>query len=235
MAVRVTVYGEANMKQLARAQRDLDKLKANATKNTSGVKNAFSSMQAGVASFINAYQGVAIAAVAVGAAVYKSVQAYAESEVIQKQLARAVANTGASYAGYDKQLQSIITSTSQMAAVDDELVSQTLTSLIQATGDASTAQKLLGVAMDLSRAKGMDAQKAAILVGKVYNGNVGALKRYGITLKEGATATEALGELQRRYAGYAEDYGKSTAGAADDPATSWGNLRSPSGRSLYRR
>ena len=74
---------------------------------------------------------------------------------------------------------------------------------------------LLGLATDLARAKNMDLGTAAKLVGKVADGNTSALSRYGIIIKKGATATQALGALQQRFAGAAKTYGDSSAGAAD--------------------
>ena len=61
----------------------------------------------------------------------------------------------------------------------------------------------------------MDVAKAGELVGKVAGGNTGILGRYGIKIKEGATATEALGELQEKFSGQAKAYGDTTQGAMD--------------------
>ena len=61
----------------------------------------------------------------------------------------------------------------------------------------------------------MDLEKAATLVGKVADGNTTALKRYGIVLDKGATATQALAAMNAKFAGAAKTYGDSSAGAAE--------------------
>jgi hypothetical protein len=56
------------------------------------------------------------------------------------------------------------------------------TNLYRATQNVGRSQRLLGVTMDIARAKHLDLQRAALLVGKVAEGNTSALTRYGIVL-----------------------------------------------------
>ena len=84
-------------------------------------------------------------------------------------------------------------------ADDDQRAS--LQRLVSVTGDITKALELQRTAMDLARLRGMDLATAGDLIGKVYAGNLGTLSRYGIVLKKGTTATEALAEIQRRAAG----------------------------------
>ena len=176
------------------------------------------------------YTAVAAGAVAVGAAIWQSIKAYNESEKIQVRLEQSVKNATGSYAKWDATIQKTISSQSRLAAVDDELVSESMSKLVQMTGDVNTAMRLNALALDVSAGTGKDLISTATVIGKVYNGNVGALKRYGIVVKSGATATEALGEMQKKYAGQAEAYGESSAGAADRMSISWGNLVEAAGR-----
>lgn len=229
MAVRVAVYGTADLKQIERARKELDRLQADATKSSAGFSGAFKKMSASTKDLYSAVSvtGAAVVAAAVGA--YKSLQAYAESEKVQINLERAVKNTGATYSSLDGQIQKVISSQSMLAAVDDEEVSASMTKLVQMTGNVTDAMKLNALALDVSRATGKDLASSAMVLGKVYNGNVGALKKFGISVKDGATATEALAQIQQRYGGAAEAYGRTTAAAADRMAIAWENLGEAAG------
>ena len=101
----------------------------------------------------------------------------------------------------------------QKLAFADDLQRESLGSLVSVTGDANKALALQRTAMDLARLKGIDLVTASNILGKVYAGNIGILGRYGIQLEKGATATEAIAEIQRRSAGQAEAYAETTAGA----------------------
>lgn len=94
-------------------------------------------------------------------------------------------------------------------------VENSLGRLVLSTHNVTEAEKLNAIAMDLARGKNIDLALAVNLVGKVHDGNIAILKRYGIVVKEGSTATEALGQIQSTFAGQAEKYGNSTAGAMD--------------------
>jgi uncharacterized membrane-anchored protein YhcB (DUF1043 family) len=61
----------------------------------------------------------------------------------------------------------------------------------------------------------MDMATAAKLVGRVSMGSTSILTRYGIVLKKGATATEALAAMQTKFGGAAEAYGDTTQGQID--------------------
>jgi chromosome segregation ATPase len=221
-----TLSASKNLKQLNNALGDTK----NAVKRADTASGQFIKMQKNIKGLVSTYAALGAGVMATGAAVWTSVKAYAESEKVQVNLERAINNTGMSYSKWDEQVQKLIASQSDLAAVDDELVSQSLTKLVQMTGDVNQAMKLNAIALDVSRATGKDLISTATVIGKVYAGNVGALKRYGITVREGATATEALGEIQKKYRGAAEDYGKTTAGAADRMATAYGNALEAGGR-----
>ena len=80
------------------------------------------------------------------------------------------------------------------------------------TKDVDKALELQATAMDLARLRGMDLVTAGDLIGKVYAGNLGTLSRYGIVLRKGTTAAEALAEIQRRASGQAQAYADTTEG-----------------------
>lgn len=112
----------------------------------------------------------------------------------------------------EEQLSNYLNTMRDMAAIGDDQMKPVLAGLISLTGDYQKSMELASLAADMARGKNISLQSAADLVGKVYQGNLGTLSRYGIVLGEGATATEALGILQQKFAGQAEAYGATTRG-----------------------
>ena len=149
-------------------------------------------------------------------------RAFAESEAIQTALQQQIENTGASYEDYAAKIETATDAAMQLA-FDDELVAQSLTKLTAITNDAGQSLDLLSVAMDLSRGTGMNLVNASNLIGKVAEGNTGILKRYGIVVEEGASAQEALAQIQTRFAGQAEAYGTTQSAVFDRIQISLGN------------
>lgn len=226
-------YGAESMqyrKALLQAEKAQDKLNRS-QRTTARQSRSIGSMLASVKA---GYFAVATAVAATAAAVITSVKAYALSEAAQVRLQNAVRNAGSSYKTYGSELERVIKASSRMAAVDDEEVSDALATLVQNTKDVTKAQELLGLALDVSRAKKKDLGSTAVVLGKVYNGNVGALKRFGVQVKEGSSVVEAFAQLQDMAGGAAEAYGASTAGAADKIGIEWENLQESAGQAAVK-
>lgn len=181
-------------------------------------------------------KGAGLAGVALGTGAVlgakKATDAFREAEVSNAKLRAQLKASGISYKAHAKEIDAVIQRTSKLAGLDDEDLQDAFTNIIRVTGNVSKSMKLTGLAADFARAKHMDVAKAGELVGKVAGGNVGILGRYGISVKKGATATEALGLLQRKFAGQAEAYGKTGAGAQDRMKVSTENLMEAVGRGL---
>lgn len=81
--------------------------------------------------------------------------------------------------------------------------------LSQATGDATTAQKILATALDVSLGTGKDLQAVSVALQRAYKGETTALARLriGLTTAElkGKDFDQVLGDLQRRFKGAAAD------------------------------
>lgn len=229
MAVVVSVVGKSDMKAIEKAEKQLDSLRKSAEQNAGGMTGAtakaeagFKKMSASITSASSLLTGIAAAAV-VGFG-KDCVEAFAESERVTKNLELAVENAGISWDVYGTQIQSAIDAQSALSRDDEELASA-MTTLIRMTKDQGEATRLLAVANDLSRMTGQDLGASATLLGKVYNGNISVLKRYGITVRDGATATEALSEIQAMAAGAAAEYSDTTAGKIEAMSVAWGNFK----------
>lgn len=150
--------------------------------------------------------------IAIVGALGMATKAAAEEEAGIAKLSTAMTNAGVAYADVRGELEAVIDATQQKTSVADDQQRAALAALIGVTSDYGRSLELLPLAMDLAAAKGMDLASAAEVVGRVSEGNTTILMRYGVQLKEGATATEALGALTAKFGGQAEAFGKTAAG-----------------------
>ena len=165
------------------------------------------------------------ATVAVGKALYDAGQAAAAEEVGIAKLGAAVKATGADWGTASAAIETYLTKELARTALDDGEGREAISRLTTITGDYSKSLGLMGLAQDLAAAKGIDLSSAAEIVGRVSAGNTGILSRYGIVLKEGATAQEALAQMQKQFGGQAEAYGNTYAGAQQKMQVAMGNLK----------
>jgi hypothetical protein len=149
--------------------------------------------------------GIAAIGAAFGAAAYAAkgfVQSAIEDIAAQTKLvsilqARKMA-TEANLAAVD----ALIKSGQALAFTDDEIRAGIATAT-QFTKKFVDAQKILAVAQDVARAKGISLEEATSLVGKAYQGNTRGLKLLGIETKKGAKGLAVLTAINKKFAGVA--------------------------------
>jgi hypothetical protein len=164
-------------------------------------------------------------AVALGKALFDMGKLAAAEEVGIAKLGAAVKASGGDWGVAEAAIESYLAAELKRTALDDGDGREAIARLTTTTGDYKTALDLMGLAQDLAAAKGISLSSAAEIVGKVHEGNTGVLSRYGITLAEGATATEAIAAMQSAFAGQAEAYGNTQEGASKKFDIALGNLK----------
>ena len=144
------------------------------------------------------------------------------------------ASLKANIAGYDGNrdaIEKVISSREKLAFSDGEQ-RDSLAVLLARTKDVNQALGLQRQAMDLARLKGIDLATASDVVGKVFSGNVGILARYGIAVRKGSTATEALGQISKAAAGQAEAFADTAEGSMQSASIALENLSEEIGTAL---
>lgn len=143
-----------------------------------------------------------------------SVAAAREEEV---GIARLSASLAANVAGWDGNTEAIERriKASLNTGFSDDAMRESLARLVPVTKNVTEAFDLQRTAMDLARFKGISLADASVALVKVEGGQYRALKELGIVLKEGATQTEALAEVQRVAGGQMAAYMDTSAGKAE--------------------
>jgi hypothetical protein len=146
----------------------------------------------------------AFAVAAVAAAAYGTklavdgVKAAIEDEAAQLRLANALkAATGATDAQI-KATEDMILKTSLATGVADDQLRPALQRLAVSTKDTEEAQKLLTLALDISKGSGIGLETVANALGKAQDGNTTALGRLGLGLSKAELATLSFTDVQTK-------------------------------------
>lgn len=163
--------------------------------------------------------GVATAAIAglagVSVGLVKAGKAASEAEASNARLRAQLKALGKDNTAVRGQIEQTVQSLSRLGAFDDEDLQDAFTTLVRSSGNVAKSQKDLALVADVARGAQLDLATAAKLVNRVNSGNVGALKRYGIALEDGATKEQAIAALRAKFAGQAEAYANTAAGAQE--------------------
>jgi hypothetical protein len=137
--------------------------------------------------------GVAGAAIFTGLAVVmgKSVKEAMEAEKSQARLEKAFAGVNLSLDPYKKSIEAAGKAALKLG-FDDEALTDSIGSLIIATGDYKKAQDASSIAMDLARFKGIDLEQATKMLTMAMAGSQRATKQLGISVQPVTTAYDAL-------------------------------------------
>lgn len=122
-----------------------------------------------------------------------------------------ISELGAEFSELKDDMDELISQGQKLAFSDDE-VRDSMQFLLAATDDYGESAKRQKAAMDLARGANIPLATATKMLGKLNAENVEVFKKLGITLGEDATEADALAAVQKKFAGQAKEYGKSTAG-----------------------
>ena len=225
--LEVQISGDA--KQLNRAldksRSGLDKLGKQTRLTGVASSRGFTALRVGATGAAAAFGGLALAG-------KELAQATIEAEKSNARMQAQLKASGISFKAHGAEIEQVIQKHSRLAGLDDEDLQDAFTNIVRVTGDVDKSLRLVGLASDFARGKQIDVAKAGEIVAKVAGGNIGVLGRYGIKVKEGATAQEALAQLQAKFAGQAKAYGETTAGAVDRAKVSFENIKETAGTAL---
>ena len=160
-----------------------------------------------------AFAVAAAAAVAYGTKLaVDGVKAAIEDEQAQLRLAAALRSATGATEGQIKATEDFILQTSLATGVADDQLRPAMQRLAVSTKDTGEAQRLLGLALDISKGKGIELETVANALGRAQDGNTTALGRLGLGLSKAELATLSFTEVQARLS---ELYGGAAAANAE--------------------
>ena len=151
-------------------------------------------LKVGAAAFLAVGAAAATMAIKIGV---DAVKAAIEDEKSQVSLAQTLRNTTKATDQQVAAVEDYIDKTQRASAVADDQLRPSLDRLIRSTNDVSKAQKLQQLALDISAGTGKDLATVTEALAKGYDGNLGALKRLGVTLDESIIKTKDFDAAQK--------------------------------------
>jgi len=160
-----------------------------------------------------AFAVAAAAAVAYGTKLaVDGVKAAIEDEAAQLRLANALRTATGATEGQIKATEDFILKTSLATGVADDSLRPAMQRLAVSTKDTGEAQRLLSLALDISKGKGIELETVANALGRAQDGNTTALGRLGLGLSKAELATLTFTEVQTKLS---ELYGGAAAANAE--------------------
>jgi hypothetical protein len=146
-----------------------------------------------------AFAVAAAAAVAYGTKLaVDGVKAAIEDEQAQLRLAAALRSATGATEGQIKATEDFILQTSLATGVADDQLRPAMQRLAVSTKDTEEAQRLLGLALDISKGRGLDLEQVANALGRAQDGNTASLGRLGLGLSKAELATLTFTEIQTK-------------------------------------
>jgi len=146
----------------------------------------------------------AFAVAAVAAAAYGTklaidgVKAAIEDEAAQLRLANALRTATGATDDQIKATEDMILKTSLATGVADDQLRPAFQRLAVSTKDTVEAQKLLNLALDISKGKGIELETIANALGRAQDGNTTALGRLGLGLSKAELSTLSFTQVQEK-------------------------------------
>jgi len=146
-----------------------------------------------------AFAVAAAAAVAYGTKLaVDGVKAAIEDEQAQLRLAAALKTATGATEGQIKATEDFILQTSLATGVADDQLRPAMQRLAVSTKDTEEAQRLLGLALDISKGRGLDLEQVANALGRAQDGNTASLGRLGLGLSKAELSTLSFTEIQTK-------------------------------------
>jgi hypothetical protein len=160
-----------------------------------------------------AFGAITIAATKFGVDAAKAAAADEKSmRILEQQLQ----NTLGANKAMTASVEDYISKTQMRVGVQDDLLRPSFGRLIRSTEDASKAQELLNIALDIQVATGKPLEAIVNALGKGYDGNATALSRLGLGLDQSVLKskdfTKVTDVLKKSFGGFADNEASSLEG-----------------------
>lgn len=163
-------------------------------------------------------------------------KAAAEDEAAQASLAKTLENTTGNSKALVKQVEGYITAAQKVSTFTDDELRPAFEDLVRVTHNATDANNLLQVAMDVAAAKNIDLETASKAVAKAHEGQFAAVNKLVPGLVDVSdktlTAEQAMGALATTFGGSAKAATETAAGKTQQLTRDMGELTESIGAAL---
>lgn len=121
--------------------------------------------------------------------------AFIEDQKQATRLAQVVKNLGIEFES--PAIEDYISKLSRLSGVTDSDLRPAMQTLLQITGSVTQSQKMLGEAIDISAATGVDLATVAQDLGRAYTGNTKGLKKYNLGLTQAELTSASYVDIQK--------------------------------------
>ena len=178
--------------------------------------------------------GVTLSAAAVVAFGKASIKAFLDDDKAAKQLSKTLDNLGIAFES--PAVADFISKMEKATGVADDELRPAFNSLVIATHDATKAQDMLGLALDISAGTGKDLGSVTAALQKAYLGNNTALQKLGVGLTKAELASTDFNAISQKltklFGGSAEANAATYSGQLDILSRSADNAKESIGKGL---
>lgn len=164
----------------------------------------------------------------------ESARAFAEDEKAARRLEQTLKGVNLGFAA--PQVESYISSLEKSSGILDDDLRPALESLIRTTGTVTTAQRLLGTAIEVSAGSGVNLVTVAGDLAKAYVGNTRGLAKYNTGLTKTELQTKSFAEIQKvlndQFTGQRAAYLTTYAGKTEALRVAYANMQETIGKGL---
>lgn len=154
--------------------------------------------------------GVGLSAAAVIQFGKASVKAFLDDDKAAKQLSKTLSNLGIAFES--PAVADFIAKMEKTTGVADDQLRPAFSALVVATHDATKAQEMLGLALDISAGTGKDLETVTAALQKAYLGNATSLQKLGVGLTKAELSSNDFAKISAKLASI---WGGSAAASAE--------------------
>jgi len=163
-----------------------------------------------------------------------SVRAFSEDEQAASRLSQSLKNLGLAFE--DARVSKFISDLEAASGVLDDSLRPAMQSLLMTTGSVAKSQELMALALDMSRASGIDVATVSKDLSKAYVGQTRSLSKYNTGLSQVELKTKNFAELQEilqsQFTGQSAAFLDTYAGRVSVLNVAYANMQETIGKGL---
>lgn len=190
MALSIPIVSEFDGTGVRKALKSFNQMESNSQRAGAAVKLAWLGAAAGIAA-------LAASAYKAGGELLGMIDAAAEDQKSQKQLAISIRAVTKATDSQIKSVEEFIDATQRQVGIADDKLRPAMSRLVRSTRDVQQAQNLLSLALDVSAATGKPLEAVTNALGRAYDGQNTAIGRLGLGIDKATLKGMEFADIQK--------------------------------------